>query len=547
MNSSRSRSGDSSASVRSLLGSGLGIALLVAGLAVWYATNLSGSFHVDETLYAQSGLAVFRGNPYTNPTHAFAPTAKYFVGLGQVLFGRTTVGARAFVVGFGLAAVYLTYRLATTLRGPVVGLVAAFLLGTSYPFATQSVVAMLDVPLACFVVALTVVTLRWHRTRDRAWLPFVGVFAVAAATTKAYGFLYVLPHVCFLGVVLARRYGVRSLHRRASPFVGGSIVALGLVYLPLVLFRHPPAPAEYTAGVPFASAILDLPVVGNFAYVFGAALVKNLVHTGDGHAVVVAGSVHQYPPVWSYLYWLGTEGGTLLLGAFLLAVAAAAFRATAERDARWALLGAAIVVPFVALSLLTVKFPRYVLPLYPLVFAAGVVAARDGLVVARRRLRVNGVRVSRSQAAAAVAVLLVVALLAPPSAALQSATQPIGTDSGYDDAADYVAEMAADDPDETVTVLTYSGTIRIPFAYYLGDAENVEVHNFQLNDGVSERQYAEYRRMIEDDEIDVVVTRSIQPRLDESFHETVTAHGERVVSVPQVPGENRVVVYRLEE
>lgn len=543
--SSRAHSVGALGSLRSRAGSGLGVGLLLAGLAVWYAANLPGSFHVDETLYARSGLALFRGDPYTNPTHAFAPTAKYAVGLGQVLFGRSAVAARAFVACFGLAAVYLTYRLGRALRGPAAGLVAAAFLGVSHPFAARSVVAMLDVPLACFVVGLAVVTLRWYRTGDRAWLPFVGVFAAAAATTKAYGFLYVLPHVAFVVVVLARRRGLRSLPRRSTPFVGGAAATLALVYLPLALFPHPPAPAEYTAGVPLAETVLGLPVVGNFAYVFGAALVKNVVHAGGGHAVEVAGSVHQYPPVWSYLHWLLAEGGALALGAFLLAVGVAAGRSVVDRDPEWSLLCAAVLVPFVALSLLTVKFPRYVLPLYPLVFAVGVAAAADGLAAVDRLLRTNGVRLSRAQATAAVAALLVVALLAPPSAAVRSATEPVGTDSGYDDAAAFVADYAADHPDETVTVLAYSGTIRIPLRYYLGDAENVEVRNFKLNDGVTEARYEEYREMVESGEIDVVVGREKQPRLDDSFHRAVTERGERVLSVPQTPGENRVFVYLL--
>ncbi|SFR33229.1 ArnT family glycosyltransferase [Halogeometricum limi] len=525
--------------------SSFGIVVLLLGFALWYGTNLAGSFHVDETLYAQSGLAVFRGNPYTNPTHAFAPTAKYFIGLGQVLFGQTAAAARVFVAGFGLASVYLTYRLTAALRGRAAGLVAALFLGTSYPFATQSVVAMLDVPLACFVVALTVVTLRWFRSRDPAWLPFVGLFLAATATTKAYGFLYGLPHALFVAGVLARRYGLRSLPRRSTPFLGGLVTTLAVVYLPLVLFSHPPAPAEYTSGVPFAATVLDLPVVGNFAYVFGAALLKNLVHTGDGHAVVVAGTVHQYPPVWSYLYWLFEEGGSLLFGSFVLAAAAALHGAFVRRDAEWTLPAGAILLPFVALSLLTVKFPRYVLPLYPLVFAVGVVAARDVLAAVRRSLRTQGVRLTRPRASVVVVLLVAVALLAPPSAALQSATDPIETDAGYDEAAEYVQTYAANHPDETVTVLVSSGTIRIPMMYYLSDVENVEVRNFQLNDGVTDERYAEARADVESGEIDVVVVRADQPRLDAAFREVVETNGELERSAPQIPGENRVEVYRV--
>jgi len=71
------------------------IYVLLSCLAVWYISAIGGAFTVDESIYAETGYALFRGNPYLNPTHMFAPTVKYFISLGQLALGRTAFGAIA--------------------------------------------------------------------------------------------------------------------------------------------------------------------------------------------------------------------------------------------------------------------------------------------------------------------------------------------------------------------------------------------------------------------------------------------------------------------
>jgi 4-amino-4-deoxy-L-arabinose transferase-like glycosyltransferase len=87
------------------------IYVLLSCLAVWYISAIGGAFTVDESIYAETGYALFRGNPYLNPTHMFAPTVKYFIGLGQLALGRTAFGVRLPVIVFALLCVYLTYVL----------------------------------------------------------------------------------------------------------------------------------------------------------------------------------------------------------------------------------------------------------------------------------------------------------------------------------------------------------------------------------------------------------------------------------------------------
>jgi hypothetical protein len=522
----------------------LGTVLLLTLLALWYGSNLDGSFVVDEAFYARTGYGLLTGSPYTNPTHAFAPTAKYFIGLGQLVLGRTAVGARAPILLFALGTVFLTDRLGRRLWTPEAGLVSALVLGVSYPFVTQSLMAMLDVPLAFFTVALTLATLVWLSERGRRRLALVGVLCAAVATTKAYGFLYALPHVAVVCTVCVRAAGVREAVRRLAPAVGGGFATLAVLYVPFVLVPHPPVPAAYVSGVPLVRQVLALPVVGNFAYVFGAAFVTNVAHTGAGHSITVGSTVYQYPPAWAYLYWLFQRGGPLLVGALLL-TAAYALSGFRRRDATALSAGAAVFVPLAGLSLLTVKFPRYVLPLYPLVLAGGLGYGERLLFSTRRHLETRGRDVSPVTYRAALVTLLLFLSVVTPAPVVDSAVRPVATDSRHDEVADHLEAMAASHPDETLTVLTMSGSIRVALEYYLDDGANVELTRVEVRDGVSDERYSELRTQVASGDVDVVVGRDAHPRIRDSFQRHVRQHSEVTASFTQSPDRERVLVYEV--
>ena len=121
--------------------------------SAWYLTNLDGAFFIDEVFYARTGNGLLYGWPYRNPTHLFAPTAQYFIGLGQWAFGRTSFAIRFPVMLFGLLTLYVTYRFGKLLRSRAAGFFTASLLAVTHAY-TRSVAAFLDVPMALFLIAL---------------------------------------------------------------------------------------------------------------------------------------------------------------------------------------------------------------------------------------------------------------------------------------------------------------------------------------------------------------------------------------------------------
>jgi predicted membrane-bound dolichyl-phosphate-mannose-protein mannosyltransferase len=89
----------------------LRIELLVTLLIflAWYSLNLKGGFHVDEVTYASAGQSIMHGAFYVNIEHP--PLAKYFIGLGEMVVGETSFGARFPPVIFAVATLLLVYEI----------------------------------------------------------------------------------------------------------------------------------------------------------------------------------------------------------------------------------------------------------------------------------------------------------------------------------------------------------------------------------------------------------------------------------------------------
>jgi len=97
--------------------------------------------------------------------------------------------------GFGLATVYLLYRLGRELFSSSVGLLSAFFLGLSFLHARDSHFAMLDIPATLLAVGFflpIVYIVRRGRWRDYLWAGFLLGLATA---TKYYAVLLVIPLV----------------------------------------------------------------------------------------------------------------------------------------------------------------------------------------------------------------------------------------------------------------------------------------------------------------------------------------------------------------
>lgn len=512
------------------------VGMFLIGFGVWYLANLRGALSIDEAIYAESGVGLLTGDPYRNPTHALAPAAKYATGISQIALGQTSFAARLPAVLFALGTLYATYRLGRRFRGRWLGLTAAILLGSTYLFARYSVRMMLDVPLAFFFTMslFAVVAYRDHASRPLGIA--TGALLVGVATVKIYGLLYALPLVGFLGLSARRRPGGRiDLRFLRPPLLGG--VALGtLLYVPFVVFPHPPTAGSYGAAV---EAVLALPILGNFAYISGQALAKNVLHLGGGHAITVGGVVYQRPPWWTYWYWFYQFGGYLYVGS-LAAFALALPMARRPPDRHLRTLAWVIVVPLVALSALTVKFPRYVLPLYPVVLLAGGSSLLLLLSTARERLR-PFLGLGRPTAVPLVVASLLVLSLATPAPLMQTATSSIREDSGFDHVAD-VVDSYAQDSDGTDVVLTYHPSA---LTYYLPDEADVVVLNIRPGD-VAGRTHAEHLARIDAGEIDLVVMPTDEPRLaGTALYRRVREDGRPLLAVRTSPEGMELVVYEL--
>ncbi|MFC7229687.1 glycosyltransferase family 39 protein [Salinirubellus salinus] len=530
----------------------LGEVVLLIVLCSWYLLNLRGAMNVGEVLYAQYGYSAVTGDPYVNPTHMIAPTAKYFIGVGQLVFGEGTFGARLPVVLFGLATVHVTYRLGVLLADRLVGLLAGALLGATYFFATRSVLAILDVPLTFFFVGGIYALLCFGRTGETRWVVWTGLAIGGVLTSKAYGFIYALPIV--LGVLwfLWQDFGGQQRFRQAKYFVGSAVAFVAVVYLPYYVVAHPPVERDFGElikqflGLPesvgaFVQLVFNIPIVGNVAYVVGATLGHNLKHVGGGHAIEVGSTVYREPPIWTYVYWLTTEVGLFYLLSLIVTLGGGVLglRNDGQRDR--AFLAWVVVLPLLFVSLLTVKFPRYILPLVPVLAVTGIYYAAD---MSSRLRDLNSWSISRPDIDRVV-MLSVVALLliVPPSPVANSAVSPINTDTGYDEVARFIEEYQAQHEDETIVVISYHGTT---LDYYLQD--DIEIVAFTPKDPQGNAaRYSSYRERIESGEVAFVVDLRQNRRLQGTpFYRYVRSNGDVRMMFTQSPDRKRLVVFGFE-
>lgn len=503
------------------------VCALLTGFFLWYLTNLNGALSVDEVVYARTGQLLFRGDPYANPTHIFAPTARYFIGFGELVLGPTSVGARAPILVFGLLTIAVTYELGVLLDGRGTGFLAALVLGVTYPFARHSVMAMLDVPLAFFFIALLYMTVLWidEPTSRRAIL--VGSFAAAVATTKAYGVLYAVAPVVAVVAVTVRRSALSDVLPELRHQIGGGIGALGVIYAPFVLIRHPPVDATVP---PLSNVALQLPIVGNFVYIFRAALTTNLDHIGRGHAVEVGSMIYQYPPVWTYIYWL-FEWGAIYAVALIVVLVPTVRNVARTQWGRELLVGGAILAPFLALSLLTVKFPRYVLPVLAPLLVLAITTLRRATDWLYTAIQKDESERFDAVVPAALLILVLGISLVPPSPVVASAQTPVQTDTGYDRVAD-VLEDCSVPSGETVVLSYHSGVLN----YYLNDQNEMRIVPFTPINVEDNPEYDLYRSRLRTGQIHGVVTIESNPRLKKAqprLYHYIRDEGERQVAVEQ--------------
>lgn len=175
------------------------IYLLMAVFGVWYLINIGGAMKGDETIFALQGYYLLKGNM---SAEQFRPMSRYFYGLGMILFGRNTFGAKFFILILGILTIYLTYIVTKALTDRVKAFLASFILGIVPLYGDLSVSGLMDIILAFFVILLFFFVLRYLQTHDlvrRQRLLFIaGVLSVCTLSTKLYGVFFSLVVFLFL-------------------------------------------------------------------------------------------------------------------------------------------------------------------------------------------------------------------------------------------------------------------------------------------------------------------------------------------------------------
>lgn len=380
--------------------------ILLAG-ALLRALNLSHgqSFHPDERhiVMTVTGLSWENLNPKTFAYGSFPFYLMFFVGRALTLIwegassydGMFLVG-RGISVAFGVLGVWLTYLLGVALTGRRgVGLIAAGLLAVN-PFHIQlsryATVDGLLTTLGLLALLGAVRLVRGYGNGRALWLMAIGLGL--SLSTKISSLSLLLP----LGLALCLSFEGWKCWRSRSFWA--SAVFVGLVAGLLSFITQP-------------YAVLD---------------VETFRHHTTEQVNMVRGLWRppytvQYEGTTPYLYHLEqmfhyTLGAPVFLAllAGMLAGASALVRAGIFRglDGRWLIVGGWMLAVFLIVGRYQVKFPRYLLPLYPVlmvVAGAGLMFLHDWIRARAPSLRDDPQRAQVSWAfLPAGAVLLLAAL-----------------------------------------------------------------------------------------------------------------------------------------
>jgi 4-amino-4-deoxy-L-arabinose transferase-like glycosyltransferase len=309
---------------------------------------------VDELVYTSAGWAYVHGDATQNLEHPYL--AKQLIGLSQLAFGRTVVGAR--VVGAVLAAVttLLVLELGRRLGGRWTGLGAAALFGV-LPQAPGTNVVRLDrvaalesAMVAALVLSLLLAVVALQRGSP-ALVAGAGLAAGLATSAKFPGAVAVVP------VALAALTLPGPARRRLAALAGAGVATWLGFWAPYAVQGD-----GRLRGVAYA---LDF----------------QRDHAADGHTQVVAGVLRLEPPWWSHWWWQSSYLGPVLTTA-LWACAVVAALAWARRRGPGGLV-LALLAAAVAFLLVT----PLVLPHYHLLWSAplAVAAALGVRELVRRR------------------------------------------------------------------------------------------------------------------------------------------------------------------
>ncbi|UCC40814.1 MAG: phospholipid carrier-dependent glycosyltransferase, partial [Candidatus Aminicenantes bacterium] len=215
------------------------IYVLMVIFAVWYLLNIGRAMEGDETIFALQGYYFIKGNM---PAEQFRPMSRYFYGLGQLMFGRNTFGAKFFIFILGIFTIYITYLVGKALSNRFYGFMAALIVGIIPLYGDLSVSGLMDIILAFFVMLLFFFTLKCYRTKDiikkQRLIFLVGVLSICTLATKLYGVFFSLVVFLFLVHVEWKKISTIKLFKRKNMarrfkknlFLVPVFVVLGLLF-----------------------------------------------------------------------------------------------------------------------------------------------------------------------------------------------------------------------------------------------------------------------------------------------------------------------------
>jgi len=356
--------------------------LLLAVTLRWWGLDWDGGIgaHPDER-YIVGAAEALRWPDRLDPFDVAPDLAYGHLPLTVLFLLRTaTGGADLLVVGRVLAALFdqltvaLTYALGTRVYGRRAGLLAAVSTALAVSHVQQAHFYTADVPLATLTVATLYCSVRLAadgRSRD-AYL--AGFCAGLALSTKAIAALLALP----LGAAcVSAAQGSRARSGRLLLMVAATAAIAFGVSNPFVLLDLPTFWHNVAEQSAIARGVLDVPYTRQF-------------HTTWPYL---------YPLVQQMRWGLGWVSGAVAFGGLGYTIWRVV-RAPARR-VEWVLL--AWSLPYLALiGALYAKFPRYLLPLTPVLAICG----------ARLLLKADAVkRVGRTLAPLAIGGLLLAMLI----------------------------------------------------------------------------------------------------------------------------------------
>jgi hypothetical protein len=278
------------------------------------------------------------------PGFAYGHLSPYLLALAAGLVHRADplLIGRALAALFDLGTVALTFALGRRVYGEGIGLLAAAFVALMVTHVQQAHFYTADVPLAFFVVGTLLFAACLAEDGRQHHALLAGAWAGLALGTKLSAALLVLP----LGAACAAvPGGPTSRWKRGLESGGAALVAFALTN-PFVLAAFPTFWRNVAEQAALARGVLDVPYTRQFHGTWP----------------------YLYPVVQQLRWGMGWPLGLVAFGGLAYGV----WRAVREppRRAEWVVLAWA-VPSFAFVGALYAKFPRYLLPLTPLMAIYG--------------------------------------------------------------------------------------------------------------------------------------------------------------------------------